>query len=67
MKKKNADYGEAWRGMSTEGITDEILVKLSRTTEKIESKASKESLRAELEDIVNYAIFALIKIAESDE
>ncbi|MFT5359607.1 MAG: hypothetical protein ACI88L_000065 [Candidatus Paceibacteria bacterium] len=67
MEKKNHDYGEAWRGMSQEGITDEILVKLSRTTEKIRAKAPKKDLRAEIEDIVNYAIFALIQIQESSQ
>ncbi len=67
MKKKNHDYGEAWRDMSQEGITDEILVKLSRTTEKLKAGAPKSSLRAELEDIVNYAVFALIQIKESSQ
>jgi hypothetical protein len=61
MKKKNHDYGEAWRDMSQVGITDEVLVKLIRSKQQInDSKTAKENI----EDIVNYSIFSLIKIAE---
>ena len=64
MKKKNHDYNEAWRGMRTTSYTDLILTKIWRTKqiEELggETKVS-EGVDANYMDMINYAVFALIK------
>lgn len=65
MVRKNHDYGEAWRGMRVSSFTDIILQKLMRTKE-IESNHGRtivsEGIDANYMDMINYAIFALIKL-----
>ena len=65
MANKNHDYDEAWRKMRTSSFTDLILMKLHRT-KQIENNMGKtiisEGIDANYMDIINYAIFALIKI-----
>lgn len=65
MLDKNHDYGEAWRKMRVSSITDIILMKLLRI-KQIEDNDGKtivsEGLAANYNDIINYAIFALIKL-----
>lgn len=68
MLQKNHDYGEAWRDMSQESFADLILVKLLRIKQILanDGKTSvSEGMDANFRDIVNYAIFALIKIEEA--
>lgn len=64
MLKKNHDYDEAWRGMRISSYTDLILQKLHRT-KTIENNSGvtiiSEGIDANYLDMVNYAIFALIK------
>lgn len=61
---KNHDYGEAWRQMRIESITDIILMKLHRT-KQIEDLAGRtqvsEGVEANYRDMLNYAVFVLIK------
>jgi hypothetical protein len=67
MENKNHDYGEAWREMSQESFADLILMKLQRMRQIIANDGKtliSEGVDANLADIVNYAIFALIGIAE---
>lgn len=67
MHDKNHDYGEAWRDMSQEGLTDLILAKILRIKEIIKNKGQtivSEGIDANFFDILNYAIFALILIQE---
>jgi len=68
MIAKNHDYGEAWRQMRLSSITDLILVKLLRIR-RIEDNDGKtivsEGLDANYQDIINYALFALIKLKEA--
>lgn len=70
MSDKNSDYGEAWRSMRVDSLTDIILVKLLRI-KQIEDNQGKtivsEGLDANYMDIVNYAVFALILINEDLE
>ena len=70
MKKKNHDYDEAWRGMRTTSYTDLILTKINRTKE-IESHEGKtvvsEGIDANYMDMINYAVFGLIKIQEQSK
>lgn len=69
MQQKNHDYGEAWRSMRISSFTDIILQKLLRT-KMIEDNKGKtlvsEGIKANYQDIVNYAIFALIRISEEN-
>ena len=65
MKKKNHDYGEAWRDMRVSSLTDLILQKLLRV-KQIEDNQGKtlvsEGIDANYQDMLNYAIFALIHL-----
>lgn len=65
MYNKNHDYNEAWRQMRVSSFTDIILQKLYRTRE-IENNNGKtiisEGIDANYMDIINYALFALIKL-----
>jgi hypothetical protein len=65
MLAKNHDYDEAWRLMRITSYTDMILMKIYRT-KRIESLAGKtlvsEGIDANYMDMINYAVFALIKI-----
>jgi len=67
MEDKNHDYGEAWRDMRVNSLTDLILQKLLRV-KQIEDNAGKtivsEGIDANYQDMVNYAIFALIHLNE---
>ncbi|MCS6933674.1 MAG: DUF1599 domain-containing protein [Chitinophagales bacterium] len=64
---KNHDYGEAWRDMRVSSFADLILMKLMRI-KQIEDNAGhtliSEGIDAGYRDIVNYAVFALIKLNE---
>lgn len=65
MLAKNHDYDEAWRNMRISSYTDLILMKLKRT-KQIEDNQGKtlisEGIDANYLDMINYAVFALIKI-----
>jgi len=67
MNNKNHDYGEAWRSMRVSSITDLILMKILRV-KQIEDNDGKtlisEGLEANYLDMLNYAVFALILLAE---
>ena len=68
MKRKNHDYDEAWRGMRVSSYTDLILTKIERIKEienievKGDSLKVSEGIDANYMDIVNYAVFGLIKL-----
>lgn len=65
MLKKNHDYDEAWRSMRITSYTDLILMKLYRT-KQIEALSGNtlvsEGVDANYMDMINYAVFALIKL-----
>ena len=67
MKRKNHDYDEAWRGMRVSSYTDLILTKIERIKE-IENLGGEtlvsEGVEANYMDIVNYAVFGVIKLSE---
>jgi len=69
MKRKNHDYDEAWRDMRISSYTDLILTKIERCKE-IENLNGgtlvSEGIGANYIDIVNYAVFALIKFDEQE-
>ncbi|EFN90284.1 DUF1599 domain-containing protein [Prevotella amnii] len=69
MLKKNHDYGEAWRDMRVSSFTDIILTKLQRIKEIEDHKGKtlvSEGVDANYIDIINYAIFSVIKLNEED-
>lgn len=64
MEDKNHDYGEAWRKMRISSYTDLILMKLKRTKQIEDNKGQtiiSEGIDANYLDMINYAVFALIK------
>jgi hypothetical protein len=65
MQDKNHDYGEAWRNMRISSYTDLILMKIKRT-KQIEDNLGvttvSEGIDANYLDMINYSVFAMIKI-----
>ncbi|WP_413512125.1 DUF1599 domain-containing protein [Myroides odoratus] len=65
MENKNHDYGEAWRDLRVSSLTDLILQKLLRV-KQIEDNNGKtvasEGIEANYQDMLNYAVFALIHL-----
>lgn len=65
MFAKNHDYGEAWRDMRISSLTDLILMKILRV-KQIEDNEGKtlasEGIKANYQDMLNYSVFALIKL-----
>ncbi|MDL2291889.1 DUF1599 domain-containing protein, partial [Bacteroides sp. OttesenSCG-928-F21] len=65
MLLKNHDYDEAWRSMRIASYTDLILMKINRT-KQIEALSGNtlvsEGIDANYMDMINYAVFALIKL-----
>lgn len=69
MYAKNHDYDEAWRSMRISSYTDLILTKIYRTKQIEENKGLtlvSEGIDANYMDMVNYSLFALIKLTYSD-
>lgn len=65
LSSKNHDYDEAWRMMRVSSYVDLILMKIQRT-KQIEDHQGKtlmsEGIDANYLDMVNYSLFALIKL-----
>jgi len=67
MDDKNHDYGEAWRDMRVSSLTDLILQKLLRVKQIEDNKGNtivSEGIDANYQDIINYAVFAMIHLNE---
>lgn len=65
MMNKNHDYDEAWRNMRVSSFTDIILMKLLRIKQIEDNNGQtivSEGLDANYQDIINYSLFALIKL-----
>ena len=63
MENKNHDYGEAWREMRVSSLTDLILQKILRVKQIEDNKGKtlvSEGIDANYQDMINYAVFALI-------
>ncbi|WP_299674061.1 DUF1599 domain-containing protein [uncultured Tenacibaculum sp.] len=68
MEKKNHDYGEAWRDMRVSSLTDLILQKLLRVKQIEDNKGKtlvSEGIDANYQDMINYAVFAMIHFNEA--
>lgn len=69
MEDKNHDYGEAWRDMRIATFTDLILMKLFRVKQIEDNNGQtivSEGVDANYRDIINYSVFALIRIDEEE-
>ena len=65
MEDKNHDYGEAWRDMRISSLTDLILMKIFRVKQIEDNKGQtmvSEGVDANYMDMLNYSVFALIKL-----
>ncbi|MCF4102031.1 DUF1599 domain-containing protein [Gillisia sp. M10.2A] len=70
MENKNHDYGEAWRDMRVSSLTDLIIQKLLRVKQIEDNKGKtlvSEGIDANYQDMINYAIFAMILMNDSPE
>ncbi|HCV82237.1 MAG: DUF1599 domain-containing protein [Zunongwangia sp.] len=70
MMNKNHDYGEAWRDMRISSLTDLILQKLLRVKQIEDNKGQtlvSEGIDANYQDMINYAVFAMIHFTEAEE
>jgi len=70
MQDKNHDYSEAWRQMRISSLTDLILMKLLRVKqlEDLDGEALiSEGIDANYFDMINYAVFAMIRLSEQSE
>lgn len=70
MKKKNHDYGEAWRDMRVSSLTDLILTKILRVKQIEDNKGTtliSEGIDANYYDMLNYSVFALIHLTQNEE
>ena len=66
MEDKNHDYGEAWRDMRISSLTDLILMKIFRVKQIEDNKGQtiiSEGVDANYMDMLNYSVFAMIKLA----
>tara|TARA_R110000868_G_scaffold120732_1_gene320469 strand:- start:1343 stop:1888 length:546 start_codon:yes stop_codon:yes gene_type:complete len=70
MENKNHDYGEAWREMRVSSLTDLILQKLLRVKQIEDNKGKtlvSEGIDANYQDMVNYAVFAMIHLTPNSK
>ncbi len=70
LMNKNHDYGEAWREMRITSITDIILMKILRTKQIEDNQGVtvvSEGVKANYQDMLNYAVFCLIKMGFANE
>ena len=70
MEDKNHDYGEAWKELRVSSLTDLILQKLLRVKQIEDNQGItlvSEGIAANYQDIINYAVFALIHMGEGNE
>ena len=68
MENKNHDYGEAWRDMRVSSLTDLIIQKLLRVKQIEDNKGKtlvSEGIDANYQDMINYAVFAMILMEET--
>ena len=65
MEEKNHDYGEVWRDMLVTTFTDMQLMRVQRMKQILDNKGktiASEGIESNLMDMINYSIFALIKL-----
>lgn len=68
MEEKNHDYGEVWRDMLVTTFTDMQLMRVNRMKQILDNKGktiASEGIESNLMDMINYSVFALIKLSAS--
>ncbi len=66
--KKNTDYGDAWKSMALSSMTDQVIIRVYRIRKILMNNGAckvSEGISSQLYDIINYCIFALIKMDTS--
>lgn len=66
MEEKNHDYGEVWRDMLVTTFTDMMLMRVQRMKQILDNKGktiASEGIESNLMDMINYSVFALIKLS----
>ena len=69
MMSKNHDYGEAWRQMRVSSMVDLILMKLRRIKQIEDNQGVtlvSEGVEGGYMDIINYSLFCLVRLTETD-
>ncbi|MES2726460.1 MAG: DUF1599 domain-containing protein [Bacteroidota bacterium] len=69
MEEKNHDYGEVWRDMLVTTFTDMLLMRIQRMKQILENKGktiASEGIESNLQDMINYSVFALIQLSEQN-
>ncbi|OYU97787.1 MAG: hypothetical protein CFE21_02370 [Bacteroidetes bacterium B1(2017)] len=70
MEQKNHDYGEIWRSMLVSTFTDMLLMRVNRMHQILQLDGQtkmSEGIDSNLMDMINYSVFALIRIEESKQ
>ena len=65
LVKKNTDYGDAWKSMSIVSMTDQVIIRVYRIRKILSNNGRclvSEGIASQLNDIINYCVFALIKM-----
>lgn len=65
LVKKNTDYGDAWKSMSLTSMTDQVIIRAYRIRKILSHNGAcgvSEGVPSQLHDIINYCVFALIKL-----
>lgn len=65
LLRKNTDYGDAWRSMTLGAMTDQVIIRVYRIRKILSNNGSckvSEGIASQLQDIINYCVFALIKM-----
>ena len=68
--RKNTDYGDAWKSMSLGAMTDQIIIRVYRIRRILANHGRtrvSEGIASQLYDIMNYCVFALIKMGGETE
>lgn len=69
MELKNHDYGEIWRDMLVSTFTDMLLMRVNRIRQILSNQGQtkmSEGVESNLMDMINYAVFALIRLGEQE-
>ncbi len=70
MLQKNHDYGEIWRNMLVSTFTDMLLMRVNRMHQILGNGGktlASEGVESNLMDMINYSVFALIQLGESEK
>ncbi len=65
LYRKNTDYGDAWKSMSIYSMTDQVIIRVYRIKTIMSNGGCcivSEGISSQLKDIINYCVFALIKM-----